>query len=56
MYTVESLLDIAKEAESKYQELLKQFPAGIVNDDRYYARRIMKDALTCALYIWRVGV
>lgn len=49
MFNIESLMNIAAEAEKRYLELSKDFPPGTYNKERNDKYQEREDALTCAM-------
>lgn len=56
MYTKERLLEMALEADAKYEELFKQFPVGTVNKERNDAYQLSEDAMICAAWMEKHGI
>jgi len=55
MFTPESLLAIAAEAEARYQALLAEHPPGTINQERNDAYDLAEKALVCAEWLERSG-
>lgn len=55
MFTPQGLLAFAAEQEELYQELLKKYPPGTVNDERNEAHRKSDEALICAAWMEKNG-
>lgn len=56
MFTPESLLQTATDADARYQALALTHPPGVVNDERNEARDLRDKALGCAAWMEKHGI
>lgn len=56
MYTPQRLMEIALEADTRYQELSKQYPLGTFNKERNDAYDLSEIAMICAAWMEKNGL